>query len=72
VKSILSMCTSIVMLLCGCSSAKVQDYEGKELTLDIKEYFNGKVEAWGVFLDRSNKMEPSFHADITGTWKTYG
>lgn len=58
-----------LMLLTGCSSAKIEDYADRTPTLDIREYLNGDLEAWGVFVDRAGEAEPRFHVKLKGTWK---
>lgn len=57
-----------LLLLCGCSCPRVEDYNGNTPTLDIREYFNGKLEARGIMLNRSGKMDMSFHASMKGNW----
>lgn len=57
------------MFLWGCSSAKVEDYAGQQPAMDIRQFLNGDVEAWGVFLDRNNKADPSFYVRMNGKWQ---
>lgn len=57
-----------LLLLAGCS-ARIDDYRGMQPTLDLREYFNGKLTAWGQFQDRSGKVVKRFTVDMTGTWK---
>ena len=63
----------MVMGLCavlgGCSSVHVQDYANNTPVLDIRNYLNGDLEAWGVFIDRKGKAEPSFHVIMKGSWQ---
>jgi len=67
-KCIHSLCAGLMMLFSGCCSAKVEDYADNKPALDIREYFNGHSEAWGTFIDRSNKADPSFYAQMKGSW----
>lgn len=68
-KSFSSVCCGILMLLTGCSSHKASDYADNTPVLDIRQFFNGKVQAAGIFMGRSGKTEFSFHADMRGSWK---
>ena len=44
-------------LLAGCGATmKPADYAAEKPTLDLKTYFNGTVDAWGKFQDRSGKV----------------
>ena len=46
--------------LFGCSSVKVSDYAQEKPILDLKTYFNGVIDAWGVFTDRSGRVVKRF------------
>lgn len=55
-------------LLAGCS-ARIEDYRDTQPALDLRQYFNGKVQAWGQFQDRSGKVVKRFTVDLRGSWK---
>ena len=55
--------------LTGCSGARIEDYADKTPVFDIREYFNGHVEASGVFLNRAGKADSYFHVKMLGKWK---
>jgi hypothetical protein len=57
-----------LFLLAGCS-ARVDDYHGTQPGLDLREYFNGRLTAWGQFQDRSGKVVKRFTVELSGTWK---
>lgn len=57
-----------LVLLSGCS-ARIEDYRGMQPALDLREYFDGRITAWGQFQDRSGKVIKRFRVDMTGTWK---
>lgn len=59
----------IAACLTGCSSANVEDYASNTPKLDIREYFNGPVEASGVFLNWYGAAETYFHVTMNGEWK---
>ena len=44
------------LALAGCATVTPQDYSRETPVLDLKEYFNGKVDAWGMVQDRSGKV----------------
>lgn len=56
------------LLLSGCA-AKVSDYAGEKPALDLAEFFNGPVRAWGIFQDRSGKVVRRFEVDMIGRWE---
>jgi hypothetical protein len=63
----LLLCT---LLLAGCaSSIDPAVYKNEKPTLDLKEYFNGTIDAWGVFQDRSGQVTRRFTVVMTGTWQ---
>ena len=44
------------------------DYAGEQPALDLKTYFNGTVDAWGMFQDRSGKVIKRFTVVMHCTW----
>ena len=56
-------------LLAGCSTPQVQDYAGQTPTLELRDYFNGTLDAYGVFTDRSGKVVKRFDVVMTCTWQ---
>jgi len=54
--------------LAGCASPTVADYEGEKPQLDLRRYFNGTVDAWGVFTDRSGKVVKRFTVVMNCSW----
>lgn len=56
-------------LLAGCSTPHVQDYAGQTPTLELRDYFNGTLDAYGVFTDRSGKVVKRFDVVMTCTWQ---
>ncbi len=36
---------------------------------DIKEYFNGKIKAWGIVQDWRGRVVRRFDVDMNGSWK---
>lgn len=57
-------------VLTGCSDMPTfESFHSKTPTLNIKEYFNGKIEAWGFLQDRSGEVTRRFHVSMMGSWQ---
>jgi hypothetical protein len=59
----------ILMALSGCAGHKVETYQGQEPKLDLREYFNGPIKAWGMVQDRSGKVTQRFDVTMVGSWE---
>ncbi len=59
---------SSVALLTGCSSTPVTDYAGQTPVLELRDYFNGTLDAYGIFTDRSGKVVKRFTVVMQGSW----
>lgn len=55
-------------LLAACASPTPADYAAEKPVLDLKTYFNGPLQAHGIFTDRSGKVVRRFTVQMTGTW----
>jgi NOL1/NOP2/fmu family ribosome biogenesis protein len=56
------------MGLVGCAGPTVQDYADQKPMLDLKTYFNGVVDAWGIFTDRNGKVVKRFTVEMKCQW----
>ncbi len=54
--------------LTGCASPTIADYANEKPVLDLRQYFNGRVDAWGVFTDRSGKVVKRFTVVMNCRW----
>lgn len=54
--------------LSGCASPTVDDYAAEKPVLDLKTYFNGMIDAWGVFTDRNGKVVKRFTVEMKCAW----
>lgn len=54
--------------LLGCSTT-IDDYSGVEPKLDLSQFFNGHLEAYGIVQDFKGKVTRRFKADILGHWQ---
>ena len=57
-----------VATLAGCASQNIESYLSEKPTLDLAQYFNGKVIAHGIFQDRSGQVVRRFTVDMDGRW----
>jgi hypothetical protein len=56
------------LVFAGCATVAPQDYSREKPALDLREYFNGRVDAWGVVQDRSGRILKRMVVEIDGTW----
>ena len=55
-------------MLAGCATPGVDTYRAEKPVLDVKGYFNGTVDGWGMVQDRSGKQLRRFHVVIVCSW----
>lgn len=58
--------SSLVALLAGCAAPGPETYRDEKPALDLMSYFDGTVDAWGQFADRSGKVVKRFTVVIRG------
>jgi Protein of unknown function (DUF3833) len=69
------MSTAIQRLLCGCalalltllsacSTPAVQDYANEKPVLELRDYFNGTIDAYGLFTDRNGSVVKRFTVEM--------
>lgn len=58
-----------VVALSGCASPQPADYASEKPTLDLRKYFNGTLDAYGVFTDRSGKVVKRFTVVMVCRWQ---
>jgi Protein of unknown function (DUF3833) len=56
------------LTLAGCAGPQVADYAGEKPVLDLRRYFNGTLDAYGVFTDRSGKVVRRFTVVMRCSW----
>ena len=56
-------------LVAGCAGPQVADYAAEKPVLDMRQYFNGTLDAYGVFTDRSGKVVKRFTVVMTCSWQ---
>lgn len=57
-----------VFLLAGCATPGVDTYRNEKPVLDLRSYFNGTVDGWGMVQDRSGTVLRRFHVVIDSAW----
>ena len=55
--------------LAGCATVDVADYSSARPVLDLARYFDGTVDGWGMFQDRSGRVVKRFHVRIDAKWE---
>ncbi len=55
--------------LTGCAGVDIAEYANEKPVLDLRRFFDGTVDAWGVFTDRSGKVVKRFTVVMDCSWK---
>ncbi|MCB1888205.1 MAG: DUF3833 domain-containing protein [Rhodocyclaceae bacterium] len=55
--------------LAGCGSIDVSQYAAQTPTLDLRTYFDGTIDAHGMFQDRSGEVVKRFTVRIDAQWE---
>ena len=56
------------LALTGCAGPQVNDYATEKPVLDLRQYFNGTLDAYGVFTDRNGQVVRRFTVVMRCTW----
>lgn len=56
-------------MLSSCGSDKLAHYETMQPAMDIREYFNGPIKAWGIVQDWRGKVISRFDVEMVGSWE---
>jgi hypothetical protein len=52
----------------GCASQKIESFAGATPTLDLQKYFDGQLDAYGLFTDRSGAVVKRFSVLMRCSW----
>lgn len=66
-KPLLTLCALIG--LNGCSGVSINQYAQEQPALDLQQYFNGTLDAYGMFQKRSGEVVKRFHVVIDARWQ---
>jgi hypothetical protein len=58
-----------IAALVGCSSQQINDYANEVPVLELRDFFNGTLDAYGVFTDRSGKVIRRFSVLMKCSWQ---
>jgi hypothetical protein len=56
------------LLLGGCASQNIDSYAADKPVLDLRQYFNGRLDAYGIFTDRSGAVVKRFTVVMACSW----
>lgn len=56
------------IMLSSCSHS-LDHYQDQKPAMDIKEYFNGPIKAWGIVQDWRGRVVTRFDIEMTGKWE---
>lgn len=56
------------LILGGCASQRIETYAAEKPVLDLQQYFNGTLDAYGVFTDRSGTVVKRFTVVMLCNW----
>jgi len=68
-RSLLLAAVAVTALLGACGAPQVQDYANETPVLELRDYFNGTLDADGIFTDRSGKVVKRFSVVMTCSWQ---
>ncbi len=55
--------------LAGCAGVDVGQYSAEKPVLSLERFFDGKLDGWGMFQDRSGKALRRFVVEIDAHWE---
>ena len=59
----------LVVMLSGCAGVDVTQYQAERPELRLEEYFNGTLDAWGMFQKRDGTVVRRFKVVIDARWE---
>ena len=65
-KSLVASATAALLTACG--SVDVAHYATEKPSLELPNFFNGTIDAWGIFQKRSGEVARRFNVEIQATW----
>jgi len=65
----LALALALALSLGACSGVDVTDYSERRPTLDVTQFFSGRLTAHGVVKDRGGRVIRSFNAEIEASWQ---
>jgi hypothetical protein len=69
-KRLIRVCTVLIASkLAACGGVSQEVYKDQQPRLELSRYFDGTVDAWGMFTDRSGKVVKRFTVVIRCAWQ---
>ncbi len=65
---LLGAAAASTLALSGCASQKIEAYASEQPVLDLRSYFNGTLDAYGIFTDRSGQVVKRFTVVMQCNW----
>lgn len=59
----------VSLSLLACSNQNLNDYQATSPDFDVKQFFNGPLQAKGIVIDRSGTVTRRFSVEMVGSWK---
>lgn len=60
---------ALALGLTGCAGVPVDKYRSATPRLELSRYFEGTIDGWGMFQDRSGEVVKRFHVVIEAHWQ---
>ncbi len=65
----IALLSAAAALITGCAAPGVEAYRDQRPVLDLRQYFDGEIEAQGMFQNRSGEVVRRFTVAIKGSWQ---
>ena len=65
---LLSTAVAAPLVMAGCAGPQMADFAGQKPVLDLAEYFNGRIDGYGMFQDRSGNVVKRFTVVMDCSW----
>jgi hypothetical protein len=65
-RSLIALC---LLALAACSSVDIKDFREEKPVLDLKTYFDGTIDAWGIVRNRDGTISQRFTVLILANWQ---
>lgn len=59
---------AVATIAAGCAGPKTSDYHAEHPAFDPRQFFDGTLDGWGMFQDRSGKVLRRFTVVIRASW----
>ena len=67
--SLVGLLSLLAVVSSGCMAPQPAAYQAERPLLDLKQYFNGRLDAWGMFQDRSGQVIKRFTVAMNCYWE---